>query len=135
MSLLLDTNVVSELQKPAPSPHVWAWWSGIRTIEVYLSVLTIGEIRRGIERLRPRDSLRAEGLDRWLGGLQRDYVDRIIPITAEIADVWGRFNASRTLPAVDSLMAATASVLGLTLVTRNVPDFVAAGIPILNPFD
>ena len=135
MSFLLDTNVISEARKPAGNPNVPAWLSSIRGDDLFLSVLALGEIRQGIERLRPRDLAQAAVLERWLAGLIRDYTDRIVPIGAEIADEWGRLNGVRSLPVVDGLMAASAKVLGLTLVTRNTADVVGTGVPTFNPFD
>ena len=94
----------------------------------------IGEVRQGIERLRPRDPSRAAVYEAWLAVLGRDYRDRVLPITAEISEQWGRFNAVRTTSVVDGLMAATASVHDLTLVTRNVVDVSGTGVRLLNPF-
>jgi predicted nucleic acid-binding protein len=135
VSFLLDTNVISEARKAAGNPNVLAWLSSIRGDDLFLSVLALGELRQGIERLRPRDLAQAAVLERWLAGLIRDYSDRIVPIGAEIADEWGRLNAVRSLPVVDGLMAASAKVLGLTLVTRNTADVVGTGVPTFNPFD
>ena len=133
MSFLLDTNIVSEVRKPAGNANVKAWMASINGSELYLSVLVIGEIRQGIERLRRRDPAQAGVYERWLTTLRRDYADRILPITAAIAEEWGRLNVPNPVPAVDGLMAATAKVMGLTLVTRNTVD-VASGVSLLNPF-
>ena len=135
MSFLIDTNIVSEVQRPAGDAQVKAWVASAAPRDLYLSVLVLGEIRRGIERLRPRDSLRAAVFVGWLAELRRDYGDHILPITVEIAEEWGRLNASHTLPTADSLIAATARVHRLTIVTRNTADFARAGAPVLNPFD
>jgi predicted nucleic acid-binding protein len=135
MDFLLDANVVSELRKSAPDPNVLAWQRRHATASAFLSVLVVGEIRQGIERLRPRDGRRAEVLDDWLAGLVNSYRDRILPITAAIAEEWGRMNASRnTPPPVDGLMAATARVHRLALVTRNVAHVPTAGVTVVNPF-
>jgi toxin FitB len=134
VSFLLDTNVVSELRKRSPNPNVLAWHQAHTQAEVFLSVLVLGELRQGVERLRPRDSTQAEVLDMWISGLVRAYSDRILPISVEVADAWGRLNASVGSPAVDGLLAATALVHRLTLVTRNVADVARAGVAVVNPF-
>jgi len=135
VSFLVDTNVVSEARKPAGDPNVKAWMASVSGSELYLSVLVVGEIRQGIERLRRRDPAQAAVYERWLATLRRDYADRIIPITEEIAEEWGRLNVPDPLPTADSLMAASASVMGLTFVTRNIADVARTGVPLLNPFD
>lgn len=136
MAYLLDTNVVSELRKAAPNSHVLAWQQRHRRAEAYISALVVGEIRQGIERVRPRDPAQADVLERWLTGLVSAYRDRILPVTVDIAEEWGRLNASpQPLPVIDGLMAATAKVHRLTLVTRNVPDVARTGVTLLNPFE
>lgn len=136
MSYLLDTNVISELRKGQRcDASVASWFEGVSSGEVYLSALTVGEIRKGIENLRRRDEGRAEALDSWLQELLEVYSDRILPIDEAIADQWGRFNVPDSLPVLDSLLAATASVHGLTLVTRNLKDVRRTGVDCLNPFN
>lgn len=135
MAYLLDTNVVSELRKPRPHPAVAAWHARHTGAEAYISSLVVGEIRQGIERIRPRDPQRAEALERWLTGLLSAYRSRILPVTVEIAQEWGRMNAAVRPPVVDGLMAATAKVHRLTLVTRNVADVARTGVPVVNPFE
>lgn len=100
-----------------------------------MSVLTVGEIRQGIEQLRGRDALRAETLAQWLTGLSRAYADRVLPVDLAVAEEWGRLRAtaSRTVPVIDALLAATAKVHGLTLVTQNDRDFKGLGVSVLNP--
>lgn len=135
MSYLLDTNVISELRKGQRcDPGVASWFADVSSGEVYLSALTIGEIRKGIENLRRRDQPRAEALEAWLHELLEAHSDRILPIDEVIAELWGRFNVPDTLPVLDSLLAATASVHGLTLVTRNLKDVQRTGVDCLNPF-
>ena len=135
MSYLVDTNVVSEARRPDGNPRVKAWLASVPADDLYVSVLLIGEVRRGIERLRRRDTQQAAALETWLRTLQQAYVDRILPITAEIAEEWGHLNVPNPVPAIDGLMAATARVHGLTLVTRNTADFTPTGVRLLNPFD
>jgi toxin FitB len=135
MSFLLDTNVVSEARKRTANPNVQAWLASVPGLELYLSVLVIGEIRQGIERRRRRDPTQAAAYETWLSTLLRDYADRIIPITAEVAREWGRLNVPDPLPVIDGLLAATAKVRGWTLVTRNTADLAGAGVRLLNPFE
>lgn len=135
MTYLLDTNVISELRKLRPDPNVATWWAAVSSAEVFISSLTIGEIRIGIERLRHKDPDRADRLDEWLTGLRASYADHIVGIDPRIADEWGRLSAARSVPVVDGLLAATAQSRGWTLVTRNVADVRGCGVPVLNPFD
>jgi len=135
LSYLLDTNVVSELRKGARChAAVRRWFDSVESRELYLSVLVVGEIRCGIERLRPRDADRAEALERWLVDLVDHYGDRILAVDADVAATWGRINAPKSLPAIDSLMAPTALTHDLTMVTRKVQDMPAEHITVLDPF-
>lgn len=136
MSYLVDTNVLSELRKGARTdPNVRAWFDEVDEEEIFLSVLVIGEVRRGIENVRRRDAGRAHALDRWLRRVVRAHGDRILPVTSEIAEAWGPLNVPDPLPVIDSLLGATALVHGLTVATRNVADVARTGVPVVNPFD
>ena len=135
MSFLLDTNVLSELRKRSPAPNVVTWFQSVPSKKLFLSVLVIGEIRQGVERLRSRDRLQANVLERWLETLLNNYQERIVPITSEAAQEWGRLNVSTTLPIIDGLLAATAKVHNWTLVTRNTTDVKRCGANLLNPFE
>jgi toxin FitB len=135
VSFLLDTTIVSELRKASRcAPAVASWFARVSADEVFLSVLTIGEIRKGVESIRRRDSDSAGALDRWLHDVVNENTKRILPVDLRIAEEWGRMNVPDPLPVVDGLLAATARVHGLTLVTRNVKDMARVGIPCLDPF-
>jgi predicted nucleic acid-binding protein len=134
MAYLLDTCVLSELRKPRPHPGLVAWLSGLQPEEIFLSVLTLGEIRRGIELRRPKDQAASRVLERWLLGLEAHYADRILPVTATVADRWGRLSPSQPLPVADGLIAATALEHKLTVVTRNTDDFQRSGVSLIDPF-
>ncbi|HET7295106.1 MAG TPA: type II toxin-antitoxin system VapC family toxin [Vicinamibacteria bacterium] len=136
MSFLLDTNVVCELRKRRRChPRVAAWFAGLDDQEIHLSVLVIGELRQGVERLRGRDPRSAAALDRWLSAVVMAHGDRIVAVDRSVAEEWGRLGARRALPPVDGLLAATARVHGLTLVTRNVKHVEPTGVSCLNPFE
>ena len=135
MSYLLDTNVISELRKgERADPHVRAWFGELADEEIFLSVLTIGEIRRGVENVRRRDPSSAVALDSWLARLGEAHRDRILPVDRAIAEEWGRMNVPDPLPVVDGLLAATAKVAGLTFATRKVRDVEGTGTELLDPF-
>ena len=134
MTYLLDTDVVSELTKPRPDRGVVDWRKRTASEGHFLSVLVLGEIRRGVELLRSRDQDRAQSFDQWLSTLTRDFASRILPVDAAVADAWGRLDVPDRLPAIDGLMAATALVHDLTLVTRNTADVRHPLVRLLNPF-
>jgi toxin FitB len=135
MGYLIDTNVLSELQKgERANPYVRAWYAQTRSEELYLSVLVLGEIRQGIERLRRRDPEQAQRLEQRMALIQARLADRILPISTAVAERWGRINVPDAFPVIDGLLAATALEHGLTLVTRNVRDVERSGASLLNPF-
>ena len=135
MSYLLDTNVISELVRPKPTKVVIDWFENIPSEALHISVLTLGEIRKGVEHMP--DGVRREKLRLWL---EHDLVDwfgdRILPVDLPIADRWGRLLASvgRPVPSIDSLLAATALHHELRLVTRNRKDFDYPGLEVINPW-
>ena len=133
---LLDTNVLSEIRKGPrrARPEVYQWWLGMRDQQLFLSVMTIGEIRKGIDRLGTRDASQSLILDRWLSEVKYAFRERLIEVPLSVAEHWGKLQAVRSLPEVDALLAASALKYDLTLVTRNEADFVGLGIRILNPF-
>ncbi|MEQ1896593.1 MAG: type II toxin-antitoxin system VapC family toxin [Vicinamibacterales bacterium] len=135
MSYLVDTNVISELRKgPRADQGVTDWLASVNDFELFLSALTVGELRQGIERIRSRDRVSAVHLERWLHGIVTSFEDRILPVDAQVADAWGRLNAAKQTPVVDGLLAATAQVRDLTLVTRNIKDVQRTGVRCLDPF-
>jgi toxin FitB len=136
VTFLLDTNVIAELRKgPRTNPRVRAWFAGVTPEQVVLSVLTVGEIRRGVDSLRRRDTRAAGVLERWLRRLVLEHQERILPIDRLVAEEWGRLNVPDPLPVIDGLLAATAKVHGFTLATRNVKDVARTGVLLLNPFE
>jgi hypothetical protein len=135
VAYLLDTNVISETRRLGPDANVLRWFASVDSDDLYVSALVLGEVRQGIERLRPRDPVRAAGFEAWLDTLERDYADHVVPVTAEVADEWGRLNAREPLPVIDSLLAATAKFHDWTLVTRNRNDVERTGVRLLDPFD
>lgn len=135
MRYLLDTNVLSEVRRPQGDAGVRRWISSVPTEDIYLSVLTLGEVRRGIGLLSRRDSVQAEVYEAWLVTVLRDYADRLLPVDAEAAEEWGCMNLPDPISIVDGLMAATAKVRNMTFVTRNTSDVARTGVRLLNPFD
>jgi len=134
---LLDTNVISELVRPKPEPKVTAWVSAVDEDLLYLSVLTLGEIRIGITSLK--DASRRVTLEAWLDSdLLLRFAGRVLPIDQAVADRWGRLAAEAmpksALPVIDGLLAATALHHNLTLVTRNIRDVAVTGVPVFNPW-
>jgi hypothetical protein len=135
MGFLIDTNILSELQKGERTDiGVKTWYDNCKPDDLFLSVLVIGEVRQGIERLRRRDPTQAERLEQRLDEVLIMMQGRILAITENIAQRWGNINSTDPLPVIDGLLAATALEHGLTLVTRNVRDVKRSGVVLLNPF-
>ena len=136
MNYLLDTNIISEVRKGAKcDSNVAAWYDSIDDGDVYLSVLVLGEIRKGIERARSSDPSRAHALEKWLATVVGSFAERVLPVDQAVADEWGRMSAKRPVSTVDALMAASAKVHGMTLATRNVSDVADLGADVINPFE
>lgn len=135
MRFLLDTNVVSELRKgDRADAGVQRWFADARGDELALSVLVLGEIHLGILRLQRRDAVGAAQLAAWLARVRDTYRRRTLVVDADVVAAWAALNAPRPLPVIDGLLAATAHVHDLTLVTRNVGDLVDVEVPMLDPF-
>jgi predicted nucleic acid-binding protein len=138
MTYLLDTNAISEWVKPRPDPGIVRWLDEVDEDRTYLSVITIGEIRKGLQRLA--DGRRRDRLDRWLShDLPERFGDRMLPVDAEVADEWGRLLAraedgGSPVGGIDGLIAATAKVHQFSVVTRNVAHFQPAGVEVLCPW-
>ena len=135
MSFLLDTVVLSELRKAKPSHKVARWFKAQKTESLFISVVSIGEIERGIERARKADAEFAAELEQWLETLLSVYGDRLLPVSANAARHWGRLSAKLGYDGADLLIAVTALSHGATVVTRNVKHFVPTGVQVFNPFD
>jgi hypothetical protein len=133
--ILLDTVVLSELRKKNPSPQVVGWLSAFRDSDLFLSVVSLGEIERGIEKKRHDDPLFAAALIRWLEDLLRLYGDRVLPVTPAIARRWGILSAQYNNDGADLLIAATGLVHGLQVATRNMRHFEPLGVAVVNPFE
>jgi predicted nucleic acid-binding protein len=131
---LLDTNIVSELRKGGRAdPRLRAWFSEAEEEALFTSVLVVGELRRGIEFLRRRDVPSALALEHRLAALTDGFAERILPVDRMVAEEWRRLNVPDPVPTVDGLLAATARVHGLTLVTRSTRDVARTGVPLLDP--
>ncbi|WP_175966231.1 type II toxin-antitoxin system VapC family toxin [Burkholderia sp. BCC0322] len=136
---LIDTNVISEIRKgKRANSGVRAFFreAGNDGSSLYLSVVTVSELRRGVEMIRRRgDTQQASTLDAWLAALMSDYAPNILPIDIDVGQLWGHLRAPHPEHALDKLIAATALINDLTVVTRNVGDFEKTGVRLVNPFD
>jgi len=135
LSYLIDTNIISEVGKGGRCDRrVAAWYALIADEDLFLSTLVLGEIRKGVERVRPKDPAKAAALESWLKEVEAAFDGRVLGIDNAVSDQWGRMSAVRSVPVIDGLLAATALVSGLTLVTRNDCDVAGLGATVLNPF-
>jgi toxin FitB len=130
---LLDTNIVSEARRG--SPEATAWIRSVRGRNLHVSVITLGEIMRGIQIKERKDPKAAAILAEWLIALRELHRETVLPVTEAVALEWGRLSAERSRNTADGLIAATARVHDLILVTRNVADFEDTGVSIINPWD
>lgn len=135
MKFLLDTNVISEIRKrDRAHPRVARWVARTPVKDIGTSVVVLAEIRRGIELKRRSDAKQAEHLDRWFAQMRSRLGDRVLPIDEPIAESWAVLSVPDPLPLIDGLLAATAKVHDLTLVTRNISDIARTGVSALDPF-
>jgi toxin FitB len=133
---LIDTNIISEVRKGKRcDANVARWYEKIEDASLYLSVLVIGEIRKGIEKIRFKDAVQANAIENWLVAVDKAFGERILPVDRAIANEWGLLNASRPLPVIDGLLAATAKIHRMTLVTRNTAVIGDLGVHIFDPFE
>jgi predicted nucleic acid-binding protein len=133
---LLDTNVLTELRKGRRGDQrVRAWAETVSGERHFVSVLSLGEIRKGIERLRRKSPQQCEAFEQWLEQLSVNYAEDILEVNDAVADRWGRLEAGQTRPVIDGLLATTAWEFGLTIATRNTKDFAGTGVKLVNPFD
>jgi len=131
---LLDTNVISETRKKRADSNVVAFLTAADAAGLFISVLTLGELRKGVSAKRRADPAAADQLGVWVDGIETGFADRALPVDAAAARRWGELSAGRSLPVIDTLIAATALVHGLTLVTRNAGDFESIGVTLFDPW-
>ena len=131
---LLDTNVILELRKTRADGGVIAFLAAADAERLFLSVLSLGELRKGVEAKRRTEPAAADRLGQWVDGIETTFSDRLLPIDAPTARRWGELSADRSRPVIDTLIATTALRHGLTLVTRNTRDLVPTGVPLVDPW-
>lgn len=132
---LIDTNIISELRKgDRADAGVREWFDTVASEQLFLSVLVIGELRRGVEQIRRRDPISAGYLEAWLRRIRSEFAEHLLPVTEDIAELWGESGLTKPLPPIDGLLAATAIIHQMTLVTRNEKDFARAPVQVFNPF-
>lgn len=134
LAYLLDTNVLSETRKKKADTGVIAFLEAGEATSLYISVLTLGELRKGVAKKKREDADAAAQLAGWVDGLELSFADRILGIDAATARLWGDWSSERPRPVVDTLLAATAVLHGLTLVTRNIRDVSGIPVELLNPW-
>ena len=132
---LLDTNILSELRKENRcDAGVRQWFEEVAAEDLFISVLVLGEIRQGIERIRQRDQAQAQALEKWLGWVSTEFAERMLPVDEKIADQWGHLGLRQPVPILDSFLAATAITHGLSVVSRDEDGFRNTGARVVNPF-
>ena len=131
---LLDTNVISETRRSRADSGVMAFLSAADATGLFLSVLTLGELRKGVEARRRTDPVAAGQLGAWVDGIEMTFADHVLPVDAAAARHWGELSAGRALPVIDTLIAATAIGHGLTLVTRTTRDVESTGVRLVDPW-
>lgn len=132
---LLDTNILSELRKDSRcDAAVRQWFEEAESEDLFISVLVLGEIRQGIERIRQRDQSQARALEKWLRWIAAEFADRVLPVDAKIADQWGRLGLRQPVPVLDAFLAVTAITHNLILVSRDEYGFRNTGAQVINPF-
>jgi len=132
---LLDTNILSELRKESRcNTAVRQWFEEAASEDLFISVLVLGEIRQGVERIRQRDPAQARALEKWLRWVAAEFADRVLPVDEKIADQWGRLGLRQPIPVLDAFLAATAITHNLIVVSRDEDGFRNTGAQVVNPF-
>jgi predicted nucleic acid-binding protein len=132
---LLDTNVISETRRTEPDRRVLRFLDRAPSASLYLSVLTLGEVRKGVVLLIPTEPEAARRLANWLDGLEYSFSEHIMPVDAGSARIWGELSGQRTRPVIDTVLAATALHHDMTMVTRNTSHFADTGVKLLDPWE